>query len=112
LKGIAVNALWPKTIIFTAALQAIDKSIIDLMRRQARKPDIVADAAYVMINQNSRKFSGNFCIDEDILKYQGIANFDHYSVTPGSTELASGIVIWPIESNPNKKFRWLHRTRL
>lgn len=89
-------------MIFTAALQAIDKSMIDLMRRQSRKPTIVADAAYAILCQNSRNFryiphnsrcllmhtfSGNFCIDEDVLRYQGVGNFDQYAMTPGSTEL-------------------------
>ncbi len=80
-KGIAVNALWPKTVIATAAVQNLlggDDSI-----RLCRTPDIVADAAYVILTSPSRETTGNFFIDEDVLRRAGASDFSKYLVTPG-----------------------------
>lgn len=79
--GIAVNALWPKTAIETAAIDLIGSSE---MRKQCRKADIMADAAYLVLSKNSRTFTGNFLIDENVLRKEGVKDFDHYSVVPGS----------------------------
>ena len=61
-KGIAANALWPRTVIATAAVQNLLGG--DALMRQSRKPEIMADAAYTAFNKPAREFSGNFLIDE------------------------------------------------
>ncbi|KAM5299189.1 hydroxysteroid dehydrogenase-like protein 2 [Ctenodactylus gundi] len=76
---IAVNALWPKTAIHTAAMDMLGGSGIE---SQCRKVDIIADAAY-SIFKKPKSFTGNFVIDENILKEEGIKNFDVYAVKPG-----------------------------
>ncbi|KAI8872501.1 short chain dehydrogenase family protein, partial [Ramicandelaber brevisporus] len=82
--GIAVNALWPYTMIATAALQAIPGA-----KEQAvmgRTPDIMADAAHVVLTKDSRSFTGNFCIDEILLREHGVNNLGKYSVTPDTKQ--------------------------
>uniref|UniRef100_A0A3Q2HGF8 Hydroxysteroid dehydrogenase-like protein 2 n=1 Tax=Equus caballus TaxID=9796 RepID=A0A3Q2HGF8_HORSE len=76
---IAVNALWPKTAIHTAAMDMLGGSGIE---SQCRKVDIIADAAY-SIFKRPKTFTGNFVIDENILKDEGVENFDIYAVKPG-----------------------------
>ncbi|KAM6169387.1 hydroxysteroid dehydrogenase-like protein 2 [Rhynchocyon petersi] len=76
---IAVNALWPKTAIHTAAMDMLGGSGIE---NQCRKVDIIADAAY-SIFKKPKNFTGNFIIDENILKEEGIKDFDVYAITPG-----------------------------
>ncbi|XP_008585426.1 PREDICTED: hydroxysteroid dehydrogenase-like protein 2 [Galeopterus variegatus] len=76
---IAVNALWPKTAIHTAVMDMLGGSGIE---SQCRKVDIIADAAY-SIFKKPKSFTGNFIIDENILKEEGIKNFDVYAVKPG-----------------------------
>lgn len=83
LKGqkIAVNALWPKTVIATAAVQNLlggDASI-----RGSRKPDIMGDAAYAILTRKSSEFTGNFCIDENVLREGGLTDLSAYAMTPG-----------------------------
>lgn len=87
--GIAVNALWPKTVIDTAALQAITPDSRE-MALKGRIPEIMADAAYVIINQNSKSYSGNFTIDQGILESQGQSDFSKYSATPNNKDLLIG----------------------
>jgi citronellol/citronellal dehydrogenase len=77
--GIAVNALWPRTVIATAALQMIP----GVDPRKARKPRILADAAHAILVRESRKCTGNFFIDEDVLKEEGITDLSGYAVAPG-----------------------------
>lgn len=77
-KGIAVNALWPRTIIGTVALQIAMRGAPAEALRRVRSPEIVADAAYAIVNRNSREFSGNFCIDEQVLREEGVADFSPY----------------------------------
>ncbi len=81
---IAVNALWPKTIISTAALQAIfpDKNILEQILKKCRKPEIVADAAYAIITAPSTDLTGQFFVDEDVLRNSGINDFSFYAVDP------------------------------
>ena len=69
----AINALWPKRIISTAALQMISDSMIG----KGRSPEIMADAAYLIL-EKPKSFSGNFCIDEDLLMDAGIRDFSKY----------------------------------
>jgi citronellol/citronellal dehydrogenase len=76
--GIAVNALWPKTIIATAALQMIPG--IDPTR--GRKPEIMADAAHWILTQPARACSGNFFIDEEVLRKIGVTDLRQYAVDP------------------------------
>jgi len=75
--GIAVNALWPRTIIATAALQAI-ATIDDAAKRRTRTPDIVADAAHAVLTRPAREFTGNFVLDEDMLRAAGVTDFTRY----------------------------------
>ncbi len=79
--GIAVNALWPRTAIDTAAIGMIGG---EALRRSCRKPEIVADAAHWILTQPSRSTTGNFFIDEEVLNKAGITDFAPYAVTPGS----------------------------
>jgi citronellol/citronellal dehydrogenase len=80
--GIAVNALWPRTIIATAAIQNLLGG--DEAMRHARQPAIMADAAWHILTRPSRECTGHFFIDEEILRQAGICNFDSYAVTPGA----------------------------
>jgi citronellol/citronellal dehydrogenase len=77
--GIAVNALWPRTIIATAALQVIPGAGAEL----GRTPEMVADAAAHILAQDSRATTGNFFIDEAVLAEAGITDFSGYAVSPG-----------------------------
>lgn len=79
--GIAVNCLWPRTLIATAALGVIDAG----PPSEARKPEIVADAAYTILVANSRSTTGNFFIDEDVLRAAGQNDFECYAMAPGVT---------------------------
>jgi citronellol/citronellal dehydrogenase len=79
-KGIAVNALWPRTVIATAAVQNLLGG--DAMVRQSRKPEIMADAAYVIFNKPAREFSGKFLIDDNVLAENGVTDFEPYRVDP------------------------------
>lgn len=80
--GIAVNALWPKTVIHTAALQNLLGGAAAV--RGSRTPAIMADAAYAILTKPSREFTGNFCIDEDILRKEGVTDFASYQTVPGA----------------------------
>jgi citronellol/citronellal dehydrogenase len=79
-RGIAVNALWPKTAIATAAIRNLLGG--DAVIRATRKPEIVADAAHLILTQPSRAFTGRFVIDEDILAEHGVTDFAKYRVDP------------------------------
>jgi citronellol/citronellal dehydrogenase len=76
--GIAVNALWPRTIIATAALQVIPGAEPE----RGRKPEILADAAHWILTQPSREATGNFFIDDEVLKRAGVTDLGHYAVDP------------------------------
>ena len=78
--GIAVNSLWPRTAIATAAVQV---HFPPETLAASRRPAITADAAYVIVNRDARRCSGNFFIDEDVLREEGIRDFEVYDVTPG-----------------------------
>jgi citronellol/citronellal dehydrogenase len=75
--GIAVNSLWPKTLIATAA---ISENFSKLIYHASRKPGIVADAAYEIITSDSRALTGNFFIDEEILRLRGVTDFKQYAM--------------------------------
>lgn len=77
---IGVNALWPKTTIATAAIQNIVGG--DIMVQRSRKPAIVADAAWYILQRPGVECTGNFFIDEEVLIQQGVTDFTHYAVNP------------------------------
>lgn len=79
--GIAVNSLWPRTAIATAALQMIPGVDLNL----CRKPEILADAAYCILTSDAAVTSGNFFIDDELLAQHGITDLDRYAVVPGTT---------------------------
>jgi citronellol/citronellal dehydrogenase len=81
--GIAVNALWPRTVIQTAALQMIP----GIKPEHCRTPDIMADAAYAILNLDAAANTGNFFIDDEVLKRAGVSDFEKYSVVSGSRQL-------------------------
>jgi len=80
--GIAVNALWPRTAIDTAALQMIP----GIDTAACRTPEILADAAYVILNRVSKETTGNFFVDDEVLASVGITDLDGYSVVPGTKD--------------------------
>ena len=80
--GIGVNSLWPKTVILTAALQMIPG--VDVAR--CRKPEILADAAHLILTSDARSTTGNFFIDDELLLSSGATDLDKYSITPGTTD--------------------------
>ena len=73
--GIAFNALWPRTAIDTEAIRLIMGAEA---RARCRSPEILADAAHAILTRDSRSFTGHFCLDEDILREEGIADFSRY----------------------------------
>ncbi len=80
--GIAVNALWPRTVIATAAVRNLlggEEAI-----RGSRAPEIMADAAYAILTKPSREFTGQFCIDEDVLRREGVTDFAKYQAVAGA----------------------------
>ena len=80
-QGIAVNSLWPRTTIATAAIAV---NFPEAILKASRKPDIMAEAAYVIFKRDSRAATGNFYIDEAVLREEGVTDFDGYAVTPGT----------------------------
>lgn len=81
-QGIAVNALWPRTIIATAAVQNLLGG--DIAMARSRKPEIMADAAHIILGRASRDCTGNFFIDEEILAGEGVTDFSEYSYVPNA----------------------------
>jgi citronellol/citronellal dehydrogenase len=79
--GIAVNALWPRTVIATAAIGMID----GVRAEQCRTPEIVADAAHAILCRSAGDFTGHFAIDEEVLREVGMTGFDHYAVSAGAS---------------------------
>ena len=82
-EGIAVNALWPRTVIHTAALAMIPGLPVD----KCRTPEIMADAAHVILTSDARTTTGTVFIDEEILQKAGVTDFDRYAVVPGTRDL-------------------------
>jgi citronellol/citronellal dehydrogenase len=78
--GIAINALWPRTAILTAALQALGGVVRPEL---CRKPEIVADAAYLILTRDSRCCTGNFYLDDEVLAAAGITDLERYAIQPG-----------------------------
>lgn len=95
-QGIAVNALWPRTTIATAAVNNLLGG--DTLMRMSRKPDILADAAHLIFTRPSREFTGRFSIDDTLLAEYGVTDFDRYRVDP-SMSLAPDFFV-PADSVP------------
>ncbi len=81
-QGVGVNALWPRTAIATAAVQNLLGGEEAMAR--CRKPEIMSDAAHAILTRNSKECTGNFFIDDDVLKEEGVTDLDQYAVKPGS----------------------------
>lgn len=84
-RGIAFNALWPRTTIATAAIRNLmggEETV-----NASRKPEIMADAAHEILCRPSREFSGNFCIDDEVLYEAGTRDFSGYKVKPDAERL-------------------------
>ena len=79
--GLAVNALWPRTIIAIAAVMNLLGG--EAAARRGRKPEIMADAALAILKRPSRQCTGNFFLDEEVLNAEGTTNFDGYAITSG-----------------------------
>ena len=91
-KGVAVNALWPRTVIATAAVKNLLGG--DKMIKRSRKPEIMADAAHFILTQPSREFTGNFCIDDEVMERAGVTDLAPYAVD-ASSELMADFFVEP-----------------
>ncbi|KRB82981.1 short-chain dehydrogenase [Sphingomonas sp. Root710] len=89
-EGIAFNALWPRTTIATAAVEFALGG--DALMRKSRRPEIMADAAHAIFLRNAREYSGNFVLDEDVLREEGVTDFRHYRYDE-ATELEVDIFV-------------------
>jgi citronellol/citronellal dehydrogenase len=87
--GIAVNALWPRTVINTAALAMIP----GVDPKLCRTPEILADAAYAVFQRDARQHTGNFYIDEEVLAAEGITDLDRYAVVPGTKRFLTDLFL-------------------
>lgn len=83
-EGIAVNSLWPKTTIATAAIKV---NFPPELYEACRKPEIVADAAFEIVTKDSQSTSGNYFVDEEVLKAAGVSDFEKYNMTKGVTPM-------------------------
>jgi len=88
-QGIAVNALWPRTVIATSALNLLGG---EETARRGRKAEIVADAALAILQRDAKACTGNFFIDEEVLRAEGVSDFAQYAVSPG-TELLTDLFL-------------------
>jgi citronellol/citronellal dehydrogenase len=88
--GIACNSLWPRTTIATAAVEFALGG--EAVMRRSRRPEIMADAAYAIFRRNSRAFTGRFMLDDDMLRDEGITDFEQYAYDP-SQELQVDIFV-------------------
>ena len=102
-QSIAVNALWPRTGIATAAIRNIvgDEEMI----RRCRTPEIMGDAAHVILTRQATEFTGNFCIDDVLLAEHGVTDFAHYRVDP-TVELRTSFFV-PDDSEPPEDMKAL-----
>ncbi|MBI79534.1 MAG: short chain dehydrogenase [Gammaproteobacteria bacterium] len=86
--GLAANALWPKTVISTAATKMLGEEVF----KKSRKPEIMGDAAYWILSQQSQSCNGNYFLDETVLKNNGITDFDVYANDPSTPPLKDWLV--------------------
>jgi citronellol/citronellal dehydrogenase len=87
--GIGVNSLWPRTAIATAALQMLP----GMDPRKCRTPQILSDAAWLILTSDARSLSGNFLIDETVLREHGVTDFSAYAVVPGTEDLITDLFL-------------------
>jgi citronellol/citronellal dehydrogenase len=87
--SVAVNALWPRTVIATAALAMLGGVV---KPENCRKPEILADAAHWILTRPPNETTGNFFIDDEVLSEAGVTDFDQYAVQPGN-ELATDLFV-------------------
>jgi citronellol/citronellal dehydrogenase len=80
--GIAVNALWPRTVIATAAIAMLP----GVDAKQCRTPEILADVAHIIFNRDARRHTGNLYIDDEVLAAEGITDLSKYAFAPGTTK--------------------------
>ena len=80
--GIAFNALWPKTTIATAAVEFALGG--EALMRRSRRPEIMADAAHAIFLRDARRYTGNFVLDEEVLREEGVQDFSHYRYDPNA----------------------------
>jgi citronellol/citronellal dehydrogenase len=95
-KGIAVNALWPRSVIATAAVNNLLGG--EALMRSARKPEIMADAAYALFTKPARELTGQFLIDDTFLAENGVTDFEPYRVDPTQKLMQDFFV--PADSTP------------
>jgi citronellol/citronellal dehydrogenase len=81
-QGVAVNALWPRTVIATAAVQNLLGG--DEVMKGSRSPDIMGDAAHVILTRPSRECTGNFFVDDEVLRSAGVTDLSKYQSVPGA----------------------------
>ncbi len=79
-EGVGVNCLWPKTVIYTAAIAMLGDAV---KPQYCRTPEIVADSAHAILCRDAKSCTGNFFIDEEVLAEEGITDLDGYAVEPG-----------------------------
>ena len=89
--GIAFNALWPKTLVATAAVQNLLGG--DAAMAKSRKPEIVADAAYAVLTRDSRQYTGNLALVEDVLAEEGVTDLSVYSYGGSDAELQADLFV-------------------
>lgn len=80
---IASNSLWPKTAIATSAI--LNMAGGKLLGARSRQPEIMADACYEIITRDAKQCTGNFFVDEEVLRHQGVTDFTHYACQPGAS---------------------------
>ncbi len=104
--GIACNALWPRTTVATAAVEfALGGR--DMMQR-SRKPEVMADAAHVILCRSARECTGQFFIDDAVLYESGVRDFEPYSVEPGGVLFADLFIDSSMPAPPGVKLKYLH----
>lgn len=87
-KGVVgVNALWPRTIIATQAMNLVGG--FEALARHARKPEILSDCSYLILQKDAKHVTGNFFIDEPLLRENGVSDFEPYAVQPGERLVSS-----------------------
>lgn len=89
--GIAFNALWPKTLVATAAVQNLLGG--DAAMAKSRRPEVVADAAYAVLTRDSRACTGNLYLVEDVLEAEGVTDFSAYSYGGSDAELQADLFV-------------------
>lgn len=98
--GVAVNSLWPETVIATSAVGNLLGG--EALLRRARKPEIVADAAYAIVTREARSCTGNFFIDVNVLREQGVEDFSAYAVDPSCAPVLDFFLDAPISAGVQK----------